>query len=270
MAQDPHGDKRSIETLAAIMAQLRAPVGGCPWDVEQTHRSIAPYAIEEAYEVVDAIERDNDLDLREELGDLLLQVVFHARMAEERGAFDFGDVVAAICEKMVRRHPHVFDAADGRDAAGQTAAWEEMKAAERAAKGQEDRGVLGGIPVGLPGLTRAEKLAKRVARVGFDWPDAESIVGKLREELDEVAEAVAEDDPDHVREEIGDLLFTAACLTRKIGADAETIMREANDKFIRRFAAVERGVAQSGRPWEEHTLADLESYWAAGKKAEKG
>lgn len=268
MAFDPPSDRRSIEGLRAIMANLRAPVGGCPWDLEQDHRSIASYCLEEAYEVVDAIETGTDRDLCEELGDLLLQVVFHAQMASERGAFDFDDVVEAISDKMVRRHPHVFEAADGRDADGQTAAWEEIKAQEKAAKGKKEEGVLDCIPVGLPAFTRAEKIAKRAMKVGFDWPDWRGVTAKLREELEEVEEAILEEDEAHIREEVGDFLFTAACLTRATKLDGETVLREANEKFRRRFAAVEAGVRDSGRPWEDHTLDELEAYWAAGKARE--
>ncbi|WP_370336674.1 nucleoside triphosphate pyrophosphohydrolase [Parvularcula marina] len=268
MAFDPPSDRRSIEGLRAIMANLRAPEGGCPWDLEQDHRSIASYCLEEAYEVVDAIENGTDRDLCEELGDLLLQVVFHAQMASERGAFDFDDVVEAISEKMVRRHPHVFDSDDGRDADGQTAAWEEIKAQEKAERGKTEDGVLDGIPVGLPALTRAEKIAKRAMKVGFDWPDWRGVTAKLREELAEVEEAIIEEDEAHIREEVGDFLFTAACLTRATRLDGETVLREANEKFRRRFASVEAGVRDSGRSWEEHTLDQLEAYWAAGKAKE--
>ncbi|RFB04365.1 nucleoside triphosphate pyrophosphohydrolase [Parvularcula marina] len=268
MAFDPPSDRRSIEGLRAIMANLRAPEGGCPWDLEQDHRSIASYCLEEAYEVVDAIENGTDRDLCEELGDLLLQVVFHAQMAAERGAFDFDDVVEAISDKMVRRHPHVFDSDDGRDADGQTAAWEEIKAQEKAERGKTEDGVLDGIPVGLPALTRAEKIAKRAMKVGFDWPDWRGVTAKLREELAEVEEAILEEDEAHIREEVGDFLFTAACLTRATRLDGETVLREANEKFRRRFASVEAGVRDSGRSWEEHTLDQLEAYWAAGKAKE--
>ncbi|MEM9233029.1 MAG: nucleoside triphosphate pyrophosphohydrolase [Pseudomonadota bacterium] len=268
MAFDPPADRRSIDALRAIMANLRAPVGGCPWDVEQDHRSIARYCIEEAYEVVDAIENGTDRDLCDELGDLLLQVVFHAQMASERGAFNFDDVVQSISDKMVRRHPHVFVAEDGRDAEEQTAAWEDIKAQERAEKGKAES-ILDDVPIGLPALTRAEKIAKRVARVGFDWPDWRGVTAKLREELAEVEEAILEDDEDHIREEVGDFLFTAACLTRAVKVEGETVLREANEKFRRRFANVEAGVRNSGRSWEDHSLADLEAYWEAGKAAEK-
>lgn len=268
MAFAPPEDRRSIEALRRIMANLRAPEGGCPWDLEQDHRSIANYTIEEAYEVVDAIEHGTDRDICDELGDLLLQVVFHAQMASERGAFTFDDVVQSISDKMVRRHPHVFEQSDHRDAEGQTVQWEEIKAQERAEKGKAES-VLDDVPIGLPALTRAEKIAKRVARVGFVWPDPSGVIAKLREELAEVEEALEEADTDHIREEVGDFLFTAACLTRELKLDGETVLREANDKFYRRFAHVEQGVRDSGRSWDEHTLTDLEDYWAAGKATEK-
>lgn len=268
MAFDPPSDRRSIDALRSIMASLRAPEGGCPWDLEQTHATIAHYTIEEAYEVVDAIEQADDRDLRDELGDLLLQVVFHAQMASERGAFDFDDVVEAISDKMVRRHPHVFGDAVEKDSESQLGRWEDIKAAERAEKGKAES-VLDDVPTALPGFTRAEKLARRAMRVGFDWPDPAGVIAKLREELDEVEEALAEEDDDHIREEVGDFLFTAACLTKKLRLDGESVMREANAKFQRRFAAVEEGVAESGRPWEEHRLEDLEAYWAVGKAKEK-
>lgn len=268
MAFTPPANRRSIDALRAIMANLRAPDGGCPWDVEQDHRSIASYAIEEAYEVVDAIENGTDDDLRDELGDLLLQVVFHAQMAAERGAFDFDDVVQSISDKMVRRHPHVFEAPDGRDAEAQTLAWEEIKAQERAEKSEREDGVLDGIPIGLPALTRAEKLAKRAMKVGFDWPDWRGVTAKLREELAEVEEAILEEDEAHIREEVGDFLFTAACLTRAVNVDGETVLREANAKFRRRFSYVEAGVARSGRQWADHTLEEFEVYWAEGKAKE--
>ncbi len=270
MAFDPPENRRSIEGLREIMRKLRAPEGGCPWDVEQTHDSIARYCIEEAYEVVDAIERGDDRDFKDELGDLLLQVIFHAQMADERGAFTFDDVVEAICDKMVRRHPHVFEAADGRDADGQTAAWEEIKAAERAEKAQDGPvSVLDDVPIGLPALTRAEKLSKRAARVGFDWPTPAAVIPKIHEELAEVEEALASGDEAHTEEEIGDLLQTIATLTRKLGIEGETALRHANAKFTRRFQGVEARVAASGRDFDAHTLDELEAYWADVKRHEK-
>lgn len=272
MPFSPPKDSRDIQSLLQIMDNLRTPEGGCPWDVAQSHASIARYALEEAYEVVDAIDRQDDQDLRDELGDLLLQVVFHAQMAKERGAFDFADVVSAIGTKMVRRHPHVFADAAERDADTQTIAWEEIKAAERAEKaaGAPDRipSLLDDVPVGLPALTRAEKLGKRAARAGFDWPSTAGVIAKIREELDEVEDALAHTDQAHLEEELGDLLFSVANLTRYLKVDGETVLRACNAKFIRRFEAVEAGVAASDKTFKDHTLAELEAYWHAAKMAE--
>lgn len=264
MAQRPPDDPRSITGLRQLMAALRNPEGGCPWDLEQDHRSIARYCIEEAYEVVDAIENRSDGELRDELGDLLLQVVFHSQMAEERGAFSFDDVCEAIVTKMIRRHPHVFDAPDGRDAASQTLAWEEMKAAERAERG-EDTSLLADVPVGLPALTRAEKLTRRAARAGFEWEKPEHIVDKLEEELAEVREAMASGDDAHTEEELGDLAMCIANLGRRLGIDTETALRKANAKFERRFRHIESRVADSGRDFQDHGLDELEAYWVEAK-----
>jgi nucleoside triphosphate diphosphatase len=267
-----------IGELLRIMARLRDPDGGCPWDLQQTFASIAPYTIEEAYEVADAIDRGNLGDLKDELGDLLLQVVFHARMAEEAGAFAFGDVVAAIRDKMVRRHPHVFAGAAVGDAAAQTRAWEEHKRAERASAGDEDRSALAGIPRGLPEWQRAVKLQRRAARVGFDWPGPAPVIAKLHEEIEEVraefdALAAAPDDPAAraaLEEEIGDLLFVCANLARHARVDPGAALRRANLKFERRFRAMEALAAADG-----HALADLpleaqDRYWDRAKAAEKG
>ncbi|MCQ8185068.1 nucleoside triphosphate pyrophosphohydrolase [Parvularcula maris] len=264
MAKTPPSDPRSIGALKELMAALRDPDGGCPWDVEQDHRSIARYCIEEAYEVVDAIERGSDEELRSELGDLLLQVVFHSQMAEERGAFTFDDVVEGIVTKMVSRHPHVFEQADGRDADGQTAAWEEMKERERKERGETS--ILADVPRGLPALTRAEKLSKRAARVGFEWPEAVHIIDKMEEELGELREALASGDMQHTEEELGDLLFSAANLGRRLGIDTETAGRKANEKFEKRFSHVEGEVDRSGRGFDQHTLDELEGYWTEAKE----
>lgn len=246
------------------MAALRNPDGGCPWDVEQDHQSIAQYCIEEAYEVVDAIEHGTDADLKNELGDLLLQVVFHSQMASERGAFSFDDVVEAIVTKMVRRHPHVFETPDGRDADGQTEQWEEMKARERAERGQDDS-ILSDVPVGLPALSRAEKLTKRAARVGFEWEKPEHILDKLEEEIAELREALASGDETHTEEELGDVAFCVANMGRRLKMDTETSLRKANAKFEARFRHIEARVAESGRAWEDHTLDELEAFWAEAK-----
>jgi MazG family protein len=263
------------------MARLRDRDRGCPWDLEQTFATIAPYTIEESYEVADAIER-GDLDaLRDELGDLLFQVVFHARMAEELRAFDFGAVVAAICDKMRRRHPHVFGDAVVSSAAEQTAAWDEMKRQERAqsvgggvsgAGAQSARptsAVLADVPVGLPGLTRAVKLGKRAAGVGFDWPDASGVRAKVDEELGELDAAVAAGDADAVAAEMGDVLFSLANLCRHLELDPEECVRGANRRFTERFARVEAAVDRGmNGDWRALGLADLDALWEAAKAAE--
>lgn len=242
-----------IERLVDIMARLRDPVSGCEWDVAQDFASVAPYTIEEAYEVADAIARDDMADLKDELGDLLLQVVFHARIAEEAGTFALPDVVAAISDKMERRHPHIF----GDQAEGGHHLWEQIKAEERAAKGEADTptGALDGVALGLPALLRAEKLQKRAARVGFDWPDAAGARAKVDEELIEVEDAAT---PAEVEEEIGDLLFSVVNWARKLGVDAEAALRSANAKFERRFAAME---AHAGDGFKDLSLEQKEQVW---------
>lgn len=255
----------AVADLLALMAKLRDREGGCPWDVEQTFATIAPYTIEEAYEVADAIQRGAMGELKEELGDLLFQVVFHARMAEEAGLFDFTDVAEALTAKMKRRHPHVFQSQDHRTAAEQTKAWETQKADERAAKGA---GVLDDVPMALPALMRAEKLTKRAARIGFDWPDPEAVLEKLDEEMAELAEARGHANPDAVAEEMGDVLFVMANLARKLGVDAEEALRQANAKFTSRFQHIERRLAESGRSGVQ-PLEDLEALWVAAKVAER-
>jgi nucleoside triphosphate diphosphatase len=241
---------RGIQPLLDVMAQLRDPLNGCPWDVEQSFATIAPYTIEEAYEVADAIERDDTTALKDELGDLLFQTVFHARIAEELGAFDFGDVVDAICDKMLRRHPHVFGDAEKPD-------WEELKAAERAI--DPDESVLAGVALGLPALLRAEKLQKRAARTGFDWPDASGAKAKIIEEMAEIESAST---PDDVEDEFGDLLFAVVNWARKQGIDPEAALRRGNAKFERRFRAMEM------RAGDEFTGLDLdakEALWVSVK-----
>ena len=258
----------AIDRLTAIMARLRDPATGCPWDVQQTFATIAPYTVEEAYEVVDAIERGDLGDLKDELGDLLLQVVFHARMAEEMGAFVFDDVATAICNKMIRRHPHVFADAAVSDVTQQSAAWETIKAAERAEKGRAAR-VLDDVPAGLPALTRAVKLTKRAGRVGFDWPDAAAVLEKLHEETAELEVEIAAGDHAKAREEFGDLLFVMANLARKLQIDPEDALRSANAKFIRRFNHIEKSLADGGRKPEESTLEEMEALWLDAKRVEK-
>ncbi len=267
----PQEAAEALLKLVDIMARLRTPVTGCPWDLEQTFATIAPYTIEEAYEVADAIERGDMGDLREELGDLLFQVIFHSRMAEEAGAFTLADVVEAINDKMIRRHPHVFVAADGRDSEGQTVAWEEVKAAERAAKGKkaEDTSALAGVALSLPALLRAEKLQKRAARTGFDWTEAAHIFDKLEEETAEVKEAMASGDADAIEDEIGDLLFVAANLARRLSVDPEQALRRANAKFERRFRAMEAAAAEAGADFATLSLDAQEAYWQGVKKSER-
>lgn len=258
-------DNRSIETLLSIMAKLRDPDDGCPWDREQDFGSIAPYTIEEAYEVADAIDRDDLEDLREELGDLLLQVVFHARMAEELGVFDFGDVVAAISDKMIRRHPHVFAGDRIEDADAQREAWEALKDGERRAAAGGDVSVLDGVGLALPALIRAEKLGRRAGRVGFDWSDANGVEAKVREELDEAVMAHAAGNRRAMLEELGDLLFSVVNLARHFRVDPEEALRAANRKFETRFRAVERRVAGSGSDWATFTAAELDAFWQEAK-----
>ena len=255
----------ALADLLALMARLRDPIGGCPWDIEQTFATIAPYTIEEAYEVADAIQRGDMGELKSEMGDLLFQVVFHARMAEEAGLFDFAGVARALVEKMKARHPHVFADASARTAGEQTQAWEAHKAAERAVKGQ---GLLADVPLALPALTRAEKLTKRAARIGFDWPDAAAVLAKLDEEMGELEEARAGGDAAHIAEEMGDVLFVLANLARKLGVDPEEALRQANAKFVRRFEHIERALATSGKVGPQ-PLDDLEALWVAAKRAER-
>ncbi len=255
---------KEIEKLLEVMAQLRNPNGGCPWDLEQDFSTIAPYTIEEAYEVADAIARNDMGELEGELGDLLLQVVFHARMGEEAGHFDFESVAATINDKMIRRHPHVFGDAEARDAGKVEGSWERIKAEERAGNG--DDSALAGIALALPALKRAQKLGKRAATVGFDWPDAAGPTDKIREELDEVAEAATARDHEALAEEIGDLLFAVANLARHHQVDPEAALAAANTKFERRFRALEARVVEGGQRIEDLPLADLESIWQRVKK----
>lgn len=257
-----------IDRLNTIMARLRAPVGGCPWDVEQTFETIAPYTLEEAYEVADAIERGDMDDLKSELGDLLFQVVFHARMAEEQGLFVFDDVANAIADKLERRHPHVFgDEAAKPDGVAQKARWEDIKAAERASKAQH--GVLDDVPVGLPALARAAKLTKRAARVGFDWPSTDEVFDKLHEEVAELRAEIAAGDLDKARGEVGDLLFVVANLARKLGVEPEDALRGCNAKFVRRFGFIEAELAKAGKTPEQSDLAEMDGLWDAAKAAER-
>lgn len=260
----------NIDELLTIMARLRNRDGGCPWDVEQTFETIAPYTIEEAYEVADAIDRKDFADLRDELGDLLLQVVFHARMAEEAGHFAFADVVAAICDKMVRRHPHVFGEARVESAAAQTANWEALKVAERASKGDADASALAGISRGLPEWQRALKLQKKAARVGFDWPDVNPVFDKLHEEIDEVrAEFASGGDAARLTDEIGDVLFVCVNLARHAKVDFSQALRHANAKFERRFRRMEAIAATAGETLDGKSFAEQDALWDAAKAEER-
>jgi tetrapyrrole methylase family protein/MazG family protein/ATP diphosphatase len=266
----PPADLRPIDRLLAIMARLRDPADGCPWDLEQTFATIAPYTVEEAYEVADAIERNDLADLKDELGDLLLQVVFHARMAEEQGAFGFEDVACAINEKMVRRHPHVFGDESYESLAHQKQGWEELKAVERATKGNgKAAGLLDDVPVGLPGLTRAVKLSKRAAGVGFVWPTVQDVILKLHEEVGEMLAEIEAGDLDKARDEIGDVLFVVANLARTLDVDPEDAVRATNAKFVRRFSYVERRLAERGKTPDQSDLAEMDALWDEAKAAER-
>jgi tetrapyrrole methylase family protein/MazG family protein/ATP diphosphatase len=257
-----------IDRLRAIMARLRDPERGCPWDKVQTYATIAPYTIEEAYEVADAIERGDIADLKDELGDLLLQVVFHSRIAEERGDFTFDAVAEAICAKMVRRHPHVFADETYDSVEAQTESWEAIKAAERQEKAAG--GVLDDVPPGLPALARAVKLTKRAGRVGFDWPDAHAVLDKMREEVLELEAEIVAGDMAAARDELGDLLFVCANLARKLGLDPDDALRATNAKFTRRFRYIEAALQADGREPAQSSLDEMEGLWAKAKLAEKG
>jgi MazG family protein len=266
-------DTRSIATLNAIMRALRTPGTGCPWDLAQTFETIAPYTIEEAYEVAEAIARGSRKQLCSELGDLLLQVVYHARIAEEEGAFCFDDVVEAICSKMIRRHPHVFGDADQRGVAPPKGFWEAAKAKERRQLGVADEGgLLDDVPVALPALARAVKLQGRASRVGFDWPVASDVVDKIAEEAGELAAAAQSDaaDKGRVAEELGDLMFAVANLARHLEVDPETALRAANAKFERRFRFIEAELARRGKRPETSTLEEMDAIWNDAKAAERG
>src|ERR1041384_6180673 len=263
---------RDIARLLEIMAALRTPQTGCPWDLEQTFASIAPYTIEEAYEVADAIARGDLRDLREELGDLLLQVVFHARMAQEQGVFDFGDVVQAITEKLLRRHPHVFGDARGLNVGAVNELWERIKTQEKAAQAASGKagevGALAGVPIALPALTRALKLQEKAGKVGFDWNDPRAVLSKIREEADEIACELDAGGRDKVSGEIGDLLFAVVNLARHLDVDPETALRATNLKFERRFGAIEDALAAAGKTPSQATLAEMDALWDAAKAAE--
>ncbi|MCA1372056.1 MULTISPECIES: nucleoside triphosphate pyrophosphohydrolase [unclassified Bradyrhizobium] len=265
---------RDISRLIEIMAALRTPVTGCPWDLEQDFSTIAPYTIEEAYEVVDAITRGDLDDLREELGDLLLQVVFHAQMGSEQNAFDFGDVVLAITRKMIRRHPHVFADKDGNLASSHVKeVWDRIKAeekAERAARRPPEeapthKSLLSGVKAGQPALTRAMELQRKASTVGFDWNDPRAVLHKIREEVDEIEAALDRNDKQEIAEETGDLMFALVNLARHVDADPEAALRATNAKFERRFAYIERALEAQGRTLEQASLAEMDALWNAAK-----
>jgi MazG family protein len=265
MTDDPTA---SLRRLLGIMAHLRDPERGCPWDRAQTFATIAPYTIEEAYEVADAIAQGDMAALRDELGDLLFQVVFHARMAEELGAFGFAAVADAISDKMVRRHPHIFGAGDS---GGDAASWEALKAAERdqaAADAGRAASVLDGVPLALPALARADKLQRRAARVGFDWPDADAVIPKIEEELAEIADARAGGDAGQLAEEVGDLLFSVVNFARKLNIDPETALRSANSKFDTRFRSIEAALRRDDRRPQDASLEEMEALWQQAKQSD--
>lgn len=258
----------AISELIAVMAKLRDPNGGCPWDLVQDFKSIAPYTIEEAYEVLDAIEQNDMPALEDELGDLLLQVVYHAQMAQEAGHFNFDDVAAHVTAKMIHRHPHVFGdakAASAADVEGRI--WEDQKAQEKRKKDQDS--ILGDVPMALPAVLRAQKLQKRAARVGFEWPEAIQVLDKLEEEIQELRQAIENKDQANIHEEIGDALFCVINYGRMIGVDCETALRDVNSKFERRFRGIERELKARGKTFEQTTLDEMESIWVAEKLKEK-
>ncbi len=262
--------EQALRALIETMARLRDPVGGCAWDLKQDFASLAPYAVEEAYEVAEAAEAGDLTALREELGDLLLQVVFHSQIAREQGLFSFAEVAAGINDKLVRRHPHIFADAAERDAAAQTAAWEAQKAEERAAKAKQSVSALDGVAATLPALTRAQKLSARAARVGFDWPKIEDLFDKLDEEVAELKAEIPAGGMERIADEMGDLLFVMANLCRKLSLDSETVLRAANAKFTRRFQAVEARLAAEGRAPAQAKLEEMEALWVAVKATETG
>jgi ATP diphosphatase len=268
---------RDIARLLEIMAALRTPGSGCPWDLEQNFATIAPYTLEEAYEVADAILRSDLTDLREELGDLLLQVVFHARMAQEQGAFDFGDVVAGITEKLIRRHPHVFGEGGKLTPEAVAGLWDRIKAQEKAERAGRQAsesahvaaGALAGVPANLPALTRALKLQSKASKVGFDWNDPLAVLSKIREEADEIEAEIVAGRRLAAGHEVGDLLFAMVNLARHVGADPEAVLRATNRKFEQRFGAIERALAQRGKSPAEASLAEMDALWDEAKAAER-
>jgi ATP diphosphatase len=294
VGSDDAGKRKTLADLLSVMAALRTPGTGCPWDLAQSFATIAPYTIEEAYEVADAIARGDLGDLKDELGDLLLQVVYHARMAEEQRAFDFADVADAITRKMIRRHPHVFGSAEERAAGAQPGFWSRIKAEEKAGPqpavardgGEQPARTsshLDGVPVALPALMRAVKLQDKAARVGFDWPSLAPVFDKMREELDELAEIALRADPRapdplpaspearaRIEEELGDVLFVVANVARHLGVDPEAALRGANEKFVRRFRFIEEALAGRGKCAEDSSLEEMDALWEQAKATERG
>jgi nucleoside triphosphate diphosphatase len=269
---------RDIKDLLAIMARLRTPEIGCPWDLKQNFSTIAPYTIEEAYEVADAIERGDFDDLKDELGDLLLQVVFHAQMADEQHRFAFGDIVEAITTKLIRRHPHVFGGVDAADVAAVKANWDAIKAEEKAERAQRagngaapSKSILDDVPVALPALTRALKLQRRAGKVGFDWNDPRAVIAKIREEISETEQELSpvSQDADRLEDELGDILFAVANLARHLAVDPEAALRRANSKFSRRFAHIEQEFEKQGRPLSGASLDEMEALWVEAKTRER-
>jgi ATP diphosphatase len=259
---------KDIATLIELMAALRTPGSGCPWDLEQTFETVAPYTIEEAYEVADAIARGDLADLRDELGDLLLQVVFHARMAQEQEAFAFGDVVEAITAKLLRRHPHVFGDVGALPVEAVNALWERIKAEEKGERNSRPQGALAGVPNGMPAIIRALKLQEKASRVGFDWNDPVAVLAKIREEADEIEAALSTGQSDRVAGEVGDLMFALVNLARHLDVDPEAALRQTNTKFERRFAAIEAALAAQGKSPKDATLAEMDALWDAAKASE--
>lgn len=269
MPKDIDTSATAMEQLRAVMRRLRDPDGGCPWDLEQDFSTIAPYTIEEAYEVADAIERGDMEEFKQELGDLLMQVVFQSQIADEAGLFNFDDVAQAIADKMIARHPHVFGDSQATSAADvEQRIWEEQKDKEKQNKPRES--ILDDVTRGLPAVMRAQKLQKRAARVGFEWPEAINVLDKLEEEIEELREAIAANDKNNIHEEVGDLLFCVVNFGRMLGVDCETALRDVNGKFERRFKGIERGLKAQNKTLEDATLEEMEALWIAMKNAEKG
>jgi ATP diphosphatase len=266
----PASDRMNMNKLLAVMAKLRDPKSGCPWDLKQNFQTIAPYTIDEAYEVADAIARGDLHDLQDELGDLLLQVVYHARLAEEEGAFKFDDVVESITSKMIRRHPHVFSDTGVENVEAVNDLWERIKAEEKAERGKPERnGVLADVPVALPALTRALKLQQKASQVGFDWNDPFAVLSKIREEADEIEAELRSSDKAAAAVEVGDLLFAVVNLARHLKADPESVLRETNAKFERRFSFIEETLAEQGKHPKDATLMEMDGLWNQAKTKEK-